>query len=141
MSALILLRSGLGLLMGKFSQFLTVFCPPHIRISFLDDNLRKSQWIFSKLGLCIDIIEVWFWTAYEETLLIFDRVICPPHDSGGVLSLHVFIFSIKFLDLQFFVQFTNVKSFAKKQIVRMFPYSKYCNNIVCALSYNLIQDL
>ena len=29
------------------------------RFSFLDDNLSKLQWIFTKLGMCIDIVEVW----------------------------------------------------------------------------------
>ena len=29
-------------------------------ISFPDDNLSKHQWIFTKLGMCIDIVEVWF---------------------------------------------------------------------------------
>ena len=29
---------------------------PSIHISFLDDNLSKHQWIFTKFGICIDII-------------------------------------------------------------------------------------
>ena len=28
---------------------------PSICISFPDDNLSKHQWIFTKLGMCIDI--------------------------------------------------------------------------------------
>ena len=32
-------------------------------ISFPDDNLRKRQWIFTKLGMCIDIVEMWFGIA------------------------------------------------------------------------------
>ena len=28
--------------------------------SFLDDNLSKCQWMFMKLGMCIDIVEIWF---------------------------------------------------------------------------------
>ena len=31
-----------------------------IRILFQDDNLSKHQWIFTKLRMCIDIVEVWF---------------------------------------------------------------------------------
>ena len=31
--------------------------------SFPDDNLSKHQWIFTKLGLCINIMEVWFGIA------------------------------------------------------------------------------
>ena len=30
---------------------------------FLDDNLRKHQWIFTKLGMCIDIVDIWFGIA------------------------------------------------------------------------------
>ena len=25
-----------------------------------DDNLSKHKWIFTKLGMCIDIVELWF---------------------------------------------------------------------------------
>ena len=31
---------------------------PSVRISFPDDNLSKHQWIFTKLGMCIDIVEI-----------------------------------------------------------------------------------
>ena len=44
-------------------------CPsvvhPSVHISFPDDNLNKLQWIFTKLGMCIDIVEIWFWIANE----------------------------------------------------------------------------
>ena len=36
---------------------------PSVRFSFPDDNLSKHQWIFTKLGMCIDIVEIWFWIA------------------------------------------------------------------------------
>ena len=32
---------------------------PSIRFSFLDDNLSKHQWIFTKNGMCIDIVGIW----------------------------------------------------------------------------------
>ena len=38
-------------------------CQSSIRISFLGDNLRKHQWIFTKFGVCIDIVEIWFESA------------------------------------------------------------------------------
>ena len=41
--------------------------------------------------MCIDIVELWFGIANEEFFSLFDRVICRPHDSGGVLSFQVFI--------------------------------------------------
>ena len=31
--------------------------------SFPNDNLSKCQWIFTKLGVCIGIIEIWFGIA------------------------------------------------------------------------------
>ena len=34
-----------------------------IHFLFPDDNLSKHQWIFTKLGMCIDIVEIWFWPA------------------------------------------------------------------------------
>ena len=35
---------------------------PSVRFSFPNDNLSK-QWIFTKLGMCIDIVEIWFGIA------------------------------------------------------------------------------
>ena len=54
----------LGLLMGKFCQFLTELsaCDTSI-FSFQDNNLSKSQWICIKLDMCIDIVEIWFLIA------------------------------------------------------------------------------
>ena len=49
---------------------------PSIRssvVSFPDDNLSKCQWIFTKLGVSIDIVEFWFGTANGQILSIFDR--------------------------------------------------------------------
>ena len=36
---------------------------PSARFSFPDDNLSKHQWIFTKLGMCIDIVDIWFGIA------------------------------------------------------------------------------
>ena len=83
--ALILWRSGFGLLMGKFRQILTELSARDKPIfSFPDDNLNKRQWIFTKLGMCIHIVEIWFWIANGQILSIFDGVICPRH-------AHIFI--------------------------------------------------
>ena len=43
-----------------------------IHTFFQDDNLSKYQWIFTTLGKCIDIVELWFWIADEQISLIFD---------------------------------------------------------------------
>ena len=50
-----------------------------VHISFPDDNLSKHHWIFTKLGMCIDIEEILFGLAIRQLSLIFDRVICPRH--------------------------------------------------------------
>ena len=52
---------------------------PSVHISFPDDNLSKHQWIFTKLGMCIDIVEIWFGIANEQISSNFDGVICPRH--------------------------------------------------------------
>ena len=54
--ALILWRSGFGLLMSKFRQILMELSAQDTPIfSFPDDNLCKCQGILIKLGICIDI--------------------------------------------------------------------------------------
>ena len=63
-------------------------------ILFLEDNLSKYQWILTKLGMCIYIVEIWFGIANVQILTIFDRFICLEHDSDGVLWVHVFILQI-----------------------------------------------
>ena len=44
---------------------------------FPDYNLSKCKWIFTKLGVCIDIVEIWFGIVNGQILSSFDRVICP----------------------------------------------------------------
>ena len=44
---------------------------------FLDSNLSKCQWIFTKLGEytnCIDFVKIWFGIAGWQILSKFDRV-------------------------------------------------------------------
>ena len=57
--------------MQGYYGFMLVFpCPsvcPSVVCQFVlfsfPDNLSKDQWIFTKLGVIIDIVEIWFWTA------------------------------------------------------------------------------
>ena len=59
--------------MGKFLQFLTELSARDTPIfSFPDDNMSKHQWIFTKLGMCIDIVEIWFGIANGQISSIFD---------------------------------------------------------------------
>ena len=39
--------------------------------SFPDINLSKRQWIFTKLGMCIDIVEIWFGFANGQIFVFF----------------------------------------------------------------------
>ena len=45
---------------------------PSVRISFPDDNPSKHQWIFTRLGMCIDIVEIWFGIAKRQISSNFD---------------------------------------------------------------------
>ena len=65
------------------SRWLSV-CPS-IGFSFPDDNLSKHQMIFSELGMCIDIMEIWFGIANGQISSIFYGVICLRH-------AHIFVF-------------------------------------------------
>ena len=72
--------------MGKFCQSFTELSAQDTPIFlFLDDNLSKHPWIFTKLGMCIDIVAVWFGITNGQISLMFDRVICPR-------NAHIFIF-------------------------------------------------
>ena len=41
-------------------------------IYFLDNKLSKCQCIFTKLGICIAIVEIWFEIAVGQISLIID---------------------------------------------------------------------
>ena len=74
------LRSCFGLPMGASSQMFTELSARDLPIySFPDDNLSKHQWIFTKLGMCIDIMEIWFGIANVQFSSNFYRVICLRH--------------------------------------------------------------
>ena len=57
-----------------------VFVAVHlsVHISFPDDNLSNCQWFFSKLGMCIDIVEIWVAVANGQ-FHQFLTVNCSPH--------------------------------------------------------------
>ena len=72
--------------MGKFRQILTELSARDTPIfSFPDDNLSKSQGIFTKLCTCIDMKEIRFRIANGRISSMFDRVMCPRHDNGRIL--------------------------------------------------------
>ena len=48
-------------------------------------RFRPITWViingptFNKLGMCIDIVEIWFGIANRQFSSIFDRIVCPPY--------------------------------------------------------------
>ena len=44
---------------------------------FSDDNLGRCQWIFTKLGVYIDIMEIWFGIVNGQISSIFDKSFLP----------------------------------------------------------------
>ena len=54
------------------SVHLSISCPS-VCILFPDDSMSKHQWIFTKLGMCIDIVEIWFGIANGQILSNFDK--------------------------------------------------------------------
>ena len=55
--------------------------------SFLDDNLSEHQWIFTKLGMCIDIVEIWFGIAYQQISSNFTELSARDTIMAGYYSL------------------------------------------------------
>ena len=60
--------------MGNFRQFLTELSVHNTTIFwFLDINFSKGQWIFMKLGMCIDIVEICLGIANVQISSIFSE--------------------------------------------------------------------
>ena len=67
------------------------FVPPS-KFSFPDYNL--SKWIFTKLGMCIDIVEIWLGIANEQILVNFWQLSAR---DGIMAGYHSFMFLFKFV--------------------------------------------
>ena len=62
--------------MGNFRQFLTELSVHNTTIFwFLDFNFSKGQWIFMKLGMYIDIVEICLGIANVQISSIFHRIV------------------------------------------------------------------
>ena len=48
-------------------------------------------WIFTKLGMCIDIVEIWFWIVNGQISSNSYGVIFPRHNNGRVLMFLYFV--------------------------------------------------
>ena len=82
----------LGLLMGKFCLFLTELSARDMSGFHFRTITSKCQWIFTKLAICLDTVEIYFGIAIAQILSIFDSYL-PAVNSGGVLLFYVFISS------------------------------------------------
>ena len=79
-----------GIAKGQISSIfdsLSYLPMTHPYFGFRTITLSKSQRIFTKLDMCIDIVEIWFGIAFGYISSIFDRVISPWHDKGGVFEI------------------------------------------------------
>ena len=61
-----------------------------IRFSFPDDSLSKHQWIFTKLGMCIDIVEVWFGIANGQISSNFMELSAYNTILAGIIVYHFY---------------------------------------------------
>ena len=75
------LTSIVHILSPENNQFLTELSARSMsKFSFLDDNFSKCQWISTKLGVCLDIVKMWFGIADEQISSILDSYLpmtCP----------------------------------------------------------------
>ena len=55
--------------------------------SFLGDDFNKIQWIFTKLGVCIDIMEIWFGVVNRQISSIFDSYLPAIHPYFHFLTI------------------------------------------------------
>ena len=65
--ALMLWRSALKLLKGNHCPFLTELSACNSSVFYIqDNNLSKSQWIFTNFDSCIDIVEICLGIAHGQ---------------------------------------------------------------------------
>ena len=65
-------------MISRWSSLSPSVVRPSICFSFPGDNLRKHQWIFTKLGMYIDIVEIWFGIANGQISSVFDSYMYLP---------------------------------------------------------------
>ena len=65
--------------MANFRQFLTEMSALNTSdFLFPDNNFSKYQWIFTKLGLCIDIVEIWLGLLMGKIRQFLTELLCRP---------------------------------------------------------------
>ena len=61
--------------------------------SLPDDNLSKHQWIFTKLGMCIDILKIWFGIANGQISSFFTELSARDTIMAGYYSLMFLLYT------------------------------------------------
>ena len=51
---------------GYYGFTLDVHVSVRLFFLFTDDNLSKHQWIFTKLGVCVDLVKIWFGIVMDK---------------------------------------------------------------------------
>ena len=98
-------------------------------IPFPDDNFNKCEWIFPKLGVCIDIMEIWIGIANGQIFSIFDKVTSQQHSN----YLFTFLFKVGIIKgvlvslLSTAMVTVNINSL-KIESVHDKTYSRTCDN-------------
>ena len=81
---------------ANFSQYFTELSSRHTSIfSFQDDNLSKYKWIFTKLGMYIGIVEVWFGNANGQSSSFYLPATCPYFRFKAITGVNISRFSPK----------------------------------------------
>ena len=73
--------AGLGIMVSYWSSM----CLSLI----LFEAINKYQWIFTKLGMCIDFMEIWFGISNRQISPLFYIVVYLPHNIAGII-VHYF---------------------------------------------------
>ena len=68
-----------GYVSSRLSVHLSLCCLCPSIFLFPDHNLSECQWIFTKLGMCIDIVEIWFGIANGQISPIFNSCLPATH--------------------------------------------------------------
>ena len=63
-----------GIMISRWTSVCLSARPSVVRFSFLDDTWSKHQWIFTKLGMCIDTVEIWFELLMAKIRQIFTEL-------------------------------------------------------------------
>ena len=133
--ALPLWRSGLGLPMDKFCQLLTELSAHHTSVFlYPDDSMSEYQSIFTKLGMCIDIVEIMFGIANGKIFSIFRQLFACHRIVTGNYYCFTFFIWLKFCFLCSCFFFGMANSVDPHQTV---PSGAVCTFCICCFVKNI----